>query len=73
MKKIDLSDLFKSHQSAIVARTRIEEITGGAISQGYMKNLDSLGLGPAKFRLGNKVCYKTADLIDWLERRAKII
>jgi hypothetical protein len=73
MKKVDLSHLMEHHKSSIVPRSQIEQFTGGSISYGYMKNLDSKGLGCKRFRLGNKVVYKTEDLIKWLESRSKIV
>ena len=52
--------------STFVSRDKISEFTGGAISQGRMANLDYLGDGPNRFRLGRKVCYPVDDLIKWL-------
>lgn len=59
--------------SQIVARTEIKEFTGGAISEKYIANLDSIGKGPPRFRLGRKVVYKTGDLVDWLRGRSEAI
>jgi hypothetical protein len=60
--------------SPIVSRTEIQPFTGGAISEKYLANLDSLGRGPAgRFRLGRKVCYPTAEVVRWLESRATTI
>ena len=57
--------------SPIVARTEIENFTGGAISEKYLANLDSLGKGPAgRFRLGRKIVYPVNELASWLESRA---
>ncbi|HOE79189.1 MAG TPA: hypothetical protein PLX58_04425 [Smithellaceae bacterium] len=60
--------------SSIVARTEIKDFTGGAISEKYLANLDSLGKGPAnRFRLGRKVVYRTSDVVDWLQSRSESI
>jgi hypothetical protein len=59
--------------SQIVARTEIRDFTGGAISEKYIANLDSVGQGPPRFRLGRKVVYKTGDLVDWLRGRSEPI
>lgn len=73
MKKINstiLSDLSKSWPSSIVARQHIERFTGGLISQKYMANLDSQGLGPeGRIRIGRKIAYPVKNLIAWLESR----
>lgn len=34
--------------------------------RGYMQNLDSLGIGPPKIYLRNRVAYQRTDLIAWL-------
>lgn len=49
-----------------IPRHRISEVLGGIYSSSYMTNLDSQGLGPPKYRIGNKVFYLREDLIDWL-------
>ena len=57
--------------SAIVARDKIPEFTGGAISSGRMANLDCLGEGPEnRIRIGRKVCYPVGPLVDWLIKRS---
>jgi len=58
----------------IVARTEIRFFTGGALSEKYLANLDSRGLGPAgRFRVGRKVCYPTSELVKWLAERSAAI
>jgi hypothetical protein len=60
--------------SAIVARSEVRTFSGGAISPGYLANLDSAGAGPpGAFRLGSKVCYPVDRLAEWLESRAQPI
>lgn len=66
-------EMAKRWPSQIVARTEIKDFTGGAISEKYIANLDSIGKGPPRFRLGRKVVYKTADLADWLRGRSEVI
>jgi hypothetical protein len=46
---------------------------GGAISIGRMANLDSLGQGPERIRMGRKVVYRVDSLVEWLAARAEII
>jgi hypothetical protein len=60
--------------SAYVARQEAEHFTGGAISEKYLANLDSRGLGPqGRFRFGRKVVYPVQDFIEWLNGRAEAI
>lgn len=64
-------ELAKKWKSAIVSRDQIGAFTGGAISQGRMGNLDSLGEGPkGRIRVGRKVCYPVRSLIEWLIQRS---
>lgn len=57
--------------STIVARDKVPEFTGGAISKGRMANLDCLGEGPAgRIRIGRKVCYTVEPFVDWLVKRS---
>ena len=68
---IDLSDLRAKWPSTIVVRRRVDEFSGGAISAKYLANLDSQGKGPRRFRVGRQVCYRTSDLVEWLEGRTE--
>ncbi len=72
--KPDLSSLGKNWQSTIISRSNIKKITGGAISAGYIANLDSKGEGPpGRFKCGRKVCYPLEPFIKWMESRSKIV
>jgi hypothetical protein len=56
--------------SVWVARNEVYKFTGGAMSAGYIANLDCRGLGPkGRIRIGRKVCYPVDQLLDWLEKR----
>ena len=56
--------------SAIVARTEVENFTGGMVSSKYIANLDSDGRGPVRVKLGRKVGYPVKDLVAWLRDRS---
>lgn len=53
----------------IISRDHIEKLLGGVVSAKRMANLDSLGQGPKRLRIGRKVAYRTRDLLEWLECR----
>jgi len=54
----------------IIPRTRVGELTGGAIAPQTLANLDSQGRGPAgAFLLGRKLCYEREAFMTWLEAR----
>lgn len=54
----------------IIPRTRVGELTGGAIAAQTLANLDSQGKGPAgAFLLGRKLCYERESFLAWLEAR----
>jgi len=56
----------------IVARTKVRELTGGAVSEKTMANLDNSGAGPSgAFRVGGKVVYPIDSFIAWLEARSR--
>ena len=54
----------------IIARDSVEQLLGGVISPKYLANLDSLGQGPERMRIGRKIAYRTSDLLTWLSKRA---
>ena len=58
-------------EDQIIPRTDLNKFWGSLYSSGYMSNLDSAGIGPPRFRIGRKICYKRSDLIKWLEARLK--
>ncbi len=61
-------------KATIVARTEVLTFSGGAISEKYLANLDSQGLGPeGRFRIGRKVVYPTDKFVKWLESRSASI
>ena len=63
-----------SWTAAVVARTEIRAFTGGAINEKYLANLDSDGLGPkSRLKLGRKVIYAKAELIEWLKSRSEVV
>lgn len=53
----------------VISRERIEEYLGGIISSKRLANLDSLGEGPPRFRVGRKVAYRTDLLLEWISTR----
>ena len=70
MQKPNLSHLADKWTSSVVARRKISEFSGGILSQKYCANLDSLGQGPPRVKIGRQVAYPVAELIAWLESRA---
>jgi len=68
---VDLSALEARWPSAIVAREKIGEFSGGIFSPKTMANLDSLGEGPERIKIGRKNAYPVAPLIQWMQNRAK--
>jgi len=71
IKKVDFSRLADNWKSAWVARTQIDQFTGGIVSEKYAANLDCLGKGPrGRLRVGRKIAYPVAEVIRWLESRA---
>jgi hypothetical protein len=72
--KADLSGMSKKWPSSEVARQEVPKFTGGAISEKYLANLDSQGLGPkGRYKLGRRVVYPVSSLIEWLENRSQVL
>ena len=72
-KHADLSNLKKSWPSPFVARQEIKNFSGGIMSQKYLANLDSQGLGPpGRIKVGRKVAYPVDAVIKWLESRSTV-
>lgn len=53
----------------VICRERVEDLLGGIISSKRLANLDSLGEGPPRFRIGRKIAYRTDLLLEWLSSR----
>jgi len=70
--EVNLSEL-GSKLPPIIARDHVETLLGGVISSKRLANLDSLGEGPKRMRIGRKVAYLTEDLLGWLETRTQAL
>jgi hypothetical protein len=70
--KVDFTDLARE-LPPIISRDHVEELLGGVISSKSLANLDSLGEGPKRMRIGRKIAYLTEDLLRWLESRTTIL
>lgn len=74
MKESNFMSMAEKWPSSMVSRSEIKKFTGGIMSEKYIANLDSAGLGPAgRVRVGRKVAYPVAELIAWLEARSSAI
>jgi hypothetical protein len=69
---IDLQE-FGPRLPPIISRDRVEALLGGIISSKTLANLDSLGDGPKRMRVGRKVAYRTEDLLEWLSNRTVVL
>ena len=73
MHKLDFKRLEES-LPAIVARTEVHRLTGGAVATGTLANADSQGIGPKdRFMVGKRTCYHSDRLIEWLRERSRPI
>lgn len=66
-------ELAEKWQSTFVARDQIELFTGGIVSPGTMANLDCLGEGPERIRIGRKIAYPVKSFIQWMIARSESI
>ncbi len=60
--------------STFVARSEVKNFSGGALTEGYLANLDSQGKGPkGRVRCGRKILYPVNELVEWLEARSEVL
>jgi hypothetical protein len=62
--QIDLSSLIV-HLPPLISRDHVGELLGGVISSKTLANLDSLGAGPKRMRMG--------DFLEWLASRTTLL
>jgi hypothetical protein len=70
--QIDLSSLIV-HLPPLISRDHVGELLGGVISSKTLANLDSLGAGPKRMRMGRKIVYMTVDFLEWLASRTTLL
>ncbi|HAO92753.1 MAG: hypothetical protein A2X93_04935 [Deltaproteobacteria bacterium GWC2_56_8] len=68
---MNFSELAKKWPSAIVARSQVNKFSGGLLNSRTLANLDSLGQGPPRGRMGRKVFYPVDGLITWMNEKVK--
>lgn len=69
---IDFSALEKQ-LPPIISRDRVTELFGGIITSKTLANLDSLGEGPPRIRVGRKIGYLTPVFLGWLANRTVVV
>ena len=65
----DLNKLAEKWPSAVVAREKVSDFSGGILHPRRMANLDSLGEGPERIRVGRKIAYPVKSLVAWMQTR----
>jgi hypothetical protein len=71
MMEIDsvLEKLKAAWPSPLVARCELGRFSGGMLHGRTVANLDSLGQGPPRIRIGRKIGYDRDGLLEWLRGR----
>jgi hypothetical protein len=70
--KILFQDMIERWPSSLVARSQLSKFTGGLLSQRYMANLDSLGIGiKDRIRCGRQIAYPVRSVVEFLESRTQ--
>ena len=69
-KEVLIDKMCKRWPSEIVARTKVSEFSGGLLNSKTMANIDSMGEGPPRIRVGRKVVYITRTLAEWMLKRS---
>ena len=74
LNRPNLSHLAEHWQSPLIARGQVKNFTGGLLSEKYLANLDSRGLGvKGRVKIGRKIAYPVKNLIEFLENRAEVV
>lgn len=70
---MDIYDELAAAWSApVVARREVGRFSGGVLNPRTLANLDSLGVGPPRLKLGEKmVAYPTKELVAWMRGKAE--
>jgi hypothetical protein len=68
-QSFDFNELAEAWGAPIVARTDVGKFSGGLLHPRTLANLDSLGKGPGKIKVGGRVCYETSKLTQWMMNR----
>lgn len=68
-KCVDLQDIIQD-LPPVFGRTDIRRLFGTVIAPRFLANLDSLGEGPPRFRIGRRIGYKRDEFVAWLQARA---
>ena len=63
-------EVLSSKSPEIITRKKLQELTGGLVSEKTLANLDSEGVGiQPRLRIGGKVVYPKDAAIAWLKKR----
>lgn len=65
----EIDRLMKAWGSPWVARGEVGKFSGGLVSPGTLRNKDSAGTGPKRFKIGSKTGYLTYELSKWFVGR----
>ena len=71
MDKDMWTELRDSWPSVIITRAQVGRWSGGLLQSGTLRNLDSLGQGPPRQKVGRKIVYRITDLITWMRDRCE--
>lgn len=58
---------------SIIARDHVEDFLCGVISSRRLANLDAMGEGPKRVRIGGKIAYRRKDLLEWIESKINLL
>lgn len=66
-------DNLRSKAPEIITRKKLQELTGGLVSEKTLANLDSDGSGiQPRMRIGGKICYPKDAAVTWLKNRCVV-
>lgn len=54
-------------------RDEVKRLFGGLIAPGHLANLDCIGEGPPRIRIGRRVGYLREPFLEWLGRRMESV
>jgi len=73
----EIDNLFRELEATLPAvfdRQTVKRMLGNVIAPGYLANLDCIGEGPPRIRIGQRrVAYPRKPFLEWLRKRCQVI
>jgi len=73
MDKQEVIETLRKELPPIIARVSVDRLLGGTVCGRTLSNLDCVGQGPPKVRLGRKIAYPRDSFLEWFAARMTVV